>query len=281
VVYNKLAKIRGLGRVWILFTSVDQLGMSIKKVVASWTLQCVALHLNAKQTISCEHRRMLRRMLRNLSVTLCLGLLPSVLVSSASAQQRTTQGAAVGGAAGAIIGGIIGHQNDETPEGALIGGAVGAITGGLIGRNQDNMARERYNQQQAYNQRVYVQQQAIVPAGATVSDIISMSRSGLSESLIVSHINSKGVQRRLEVSEIITLHQQGVSDYVISAMQSAPLANQIAAPYQTQHIVTQPSTVIVREQPVIYSSPVITETYYRPTPVYRSHQHYYAPRGRF
>ena len=220
-------------------------------------------------------------MLRKLSVTLCLGLLPSVFVSAASAQQRTTQGAAVGGAAGAIIGGIIGHQNDEVPEGALIGGAVGAIAGGLIGRNQDNMARERYAQQQAYNQRVYVQQQAIVPPGVTVGDVVSMSRSGLSESLIVSHINSKGVQRRLEVSEIITLHQQGVSDYVISAMQSAPLASQVAVPYTTQHVVTQPSTVIVREQPVIYHSPVVTETYYRPAPTYRTHTHYYAPRGRF
>ena len=160
-----------------------------------------------------------------LSVTLCLGLLPSVFVPTAHAQQRTTQGAAVGGAAGAIIGGIIGHQNDEVPEGALIGGAVGAITGGLIGRSQDNLARERYAQQQAYNQRVYVQQQAVVQPGITITDVVSMSRSGLSESLIISQINTKGVQRRLEVSEIITLHQQGVSDYVINAMQSAPAGN--------------------------------------------------------
>lgn len=215
-----------------------------------------------------------------LSVTLCLGLLPSVFIPTAHAQQRTTQGAAVGGAAGAIIGGIIGHQNDEVPEGALIGGAVGAITGGLIGRSQDNLARERYAQQQAYNQRVYVQQQAVVQPGITITDVVSMSRSGLSESLIISQINTKGVQRRLEVSEIITLHQQGVSDYVINAMQSAPLATQVVAPYP-QQVVNQPSTVIVREQPVIYSSPVITETYYRPVPVYHGHHHYYAPRGRF
>ena len=218
-----------------------------------------------------------------LSVTLCVTLFPLVSVSSAYAQQRTTQGAAVGGATGAIIGGIIGHQNHETPEGALIGGAVGAIAGGLIGRNQDNqIARDRYNQQQAYNQGRYVQQQTIVASGVNMGDVISMSRSGLSEQLIISHVNSKGVQRRLEVSEIITMHQQGVSDYVISAMQSAPLATQVAAPYPTQQIVTQPSTVIVREQPVYYNSPVITESYYyRPAPVYHGHQHYYAPRGHF
>ncbi len=199
--------------------------------------------------------------------------------SGAYGQQRTTQGAAVGGAAGAIIGGIIGHQNDEVPEGALIGGAVGAIAGGSDWSQSRQLGSRALCTATGYNQRVYVQQQAIVPPGVSVTDVISMSRSGLSESLIISHINSKGVQRRLEVSEIITLHQQGVSDYVISAMQSAPLASQIAVPYTTQP--AQPSTVIVREQPVIYSSPVITETYYRPVPVYHGHHHYYSPRGRF
>jgi len=218
-----------------------------------------------------------------LSVTLCVTILPTVLAPSAYGQTRTGKGAVVGGATGAVIGGIIGHQNRETPEGALIGGAVGAIAGGLIGRSQDNnIARDRYNQQQAYNQGRYAQQQVVMASGVSMSDVISMSRSGLNEQLIINHVNTKGVQRRPEVSEIITMHQQGVSDYVISAMQSAPLATQVAAPYPSQQIVTQPSTVIVREQPVYYNTPVITETYYRPVPVYgHGHSHYYAPRGRF
>lgn len=218
-----------------------------------------------------------------LSVTLSVTILATVLAPCTHGQNRTSQGAVVGGATGAVIGGIIGHQNRETPEGALIGGAVGAIAGGLIGRSQDNrIAQERYNQQQAYYQGRYAQQQAAIASGVSMSDIISMSRSGLSEQVIISHMNSKGVQRRPEVSEIITMHQQGVSDYVISAMQSAPLATQVGAPYPAPHIVTQPSTVIVREQPVYYSAPVVTETYYRPIPVYgHGHSHYYAPRSRF
>jgi YMGG-like Gly-zipper len=218
-----------------------------------------------------------------LSVTLCVTLFPIALAPSANGQTRTGQGAVVGGATGAVIGGIIGHQNHETPEGALIGGAVGAIAGGLIGRSQENqIARDRYNQQQAYNQGRYAQQQVVMASGVNMNDVISMSRSGLSDQLIISQVNTKGVQRRLEVSEIITMHQQGVSDYVISAMQAAPLATQVAAPYAPQQIVTQPSTVIVREQPVYYNTPVITETYYRPVPVHvHGHSHYYAPRGRF
>lgn len=195
------------------------------------------------------------------------------------AQGRTGQGAAVGGAAGAIIGGIIGHQNDETPEGALIGGAVGAIAGGLIGKNQDRQyAQQQYIQQQHVQQQYYVQQQHIVASGVSIADVVAMTRSGVTDPLIMNHISSKGVQRRLDVSDIISLHQQGVSDTVISSMQVAPLATQIAAPVATQTvvrqpvIVQQPSTVIVREHPVYYSSPVIYGGH--------SHSHYYrGPRG--
>lgn len=212
-----------------------------------------------------------------LSIALVLYLVPN-----AFGQQRTGQGAVLGGATGAVIGGIIGHQNRETPEGALIGGAVGAIAGGLIGRSQDKeIAHQRYHQQQAYQQQyqqqVYVQQQAIAASGMSSADVVAMCRSGVSDPLIMSQLSSRGVQRRLEVAEIITLHQQGVSDQVISVMQSSPLATQLAAPVQTQRIVTQPAPVIV-QQPVIYHSPVISGYYhsdYHSVPVYHHHRHHY------
>lgn len=194
----------------------------------------------------------------------------------------------MGGVAGAVIGGIIGKQNDETPEGVLIGGAVGAITGGLIGRAQDNdLQRQRYYQQQAYaqqQQQAYVQQQAVANAGVSLADVVNMSRTGISESLIMTHLQSKGVQRRLEVSDIIAMHQQGISDTIITAYQSAPLATQVAAVsspvYQQQQViqqgpVLQQGPVIVREQPVIYRSPVIVQEYYRPYPVQHYHHHGY------
>lgn len=202
-----------------------------------------------------------------------------ILVSSPClAQSRTQNGATLGGVAGAVIGGIIGHQNDETPEGAIIGGAVGAITGGLIGRAQDNeVSRQRAYQEQAYyqaRQQAYLEQQAIANAGVSMADVINMSRSGISEAVIISHMQGKGVQRRLEVSDIIALHQQGVSDTLISVMQQAPLATQLsAAVAQGRQVVVQPQpSVIVREQPVIYRSPVIVEEFYRPYPV---HRHYH------
>ncbi len=196
-------------------------------------------------------------------------------------QGRTRDGATVGGVAGAIIGGIIGHQNDETPEGVIIGGAVGAVAGGLLGKAQDNeLARQRNLQQQAYfeqQQQNLARQQALASTGVSNLDLVNMVRSGLSESLIISQLTSRGVQRRLEVSEIIALHQQGVSDSLISAMQQAPLATQLApAPYANQpsevrEVFVEQTPIIVRE-PVIYRSPVVVERVYHP---HTFHRHYY------
>lgn len=226
-----------------------------------------------------------RNLLHKTAVFCCSTLIIlAVMSSSLRAQSHTQDGATAGGVAGAIIGGIIGHQNDETPEGALIGGAVGAIAGGLLGKAHDNdLQRHRYQQQQAYyqqQQQYYRQQQVVTQSGVSPNDVVNMARSGLSEPLIINQLQTKGVQRRLEVSEIIALHQQGVNDNIITAMQQAPLATQLASPPQPvaqQPLVVQPTyrqpTVIVQE-PVIYShSPVIVERYYRPYPSYHRHHH--------
>jgi outer membrane lipoprotein SlyB len=201
----------------------------------------------------------------------------ALIAESGLSQTHGQKGATLGGVTGAVIGGIIGHQNDETPEGVLIGGAVGAIAGGLLGHAEDKqLAQQRAYQEQVYyqqQQQAYAQQQAIAYTGVSMADVINMSRSGVSESVIMSQLHGKGVQRRLEVSDIISLHQQGVSDTVITAMQQAPLATQLAAAAQpAQPVYAQPTNVIVREQPVIYRSPVIVHEYYRPVPV---HRHYY------
>ena len=206
-------------------------------------------------------------------------VIASIVASPSYGQGRTTGGAAVGGAAGAIIGGIIGHQNDETPEGALIGGAVGAITGGLIGRSQDNrINQQRAYQEQAYyegQQQAYAQQQTVAASGVSLNDVVNMSRSGISESVIMGHLQNKGVQRRLEVADIIALHQAGVSDTLITVMQQAPLATQLSAPApQRQQMVVQQPNVIVQQAPVLYSAPpVFVQEYYRPYPVYHHHHH--------
>ena len=137
----------------------------------------------------------------------------------------------LGGAAGAITGGIIGHQNDETPEGIIIGGAVGALAGGLLGHAKDEqVAREQYYQHQVWQQQQQLNRRRA--AAVSMADVVQMSQSGLGDSLIVNHIQTNGVQRRLDTRDIIRLHQQGVSEGVINAMQRAPLqaVNYVPAP---------------------------------------------------
>jgi outer membrane lipoprotein SlyB len=166
-------------------------------------------------------------------------------VGQSHAQSHARDGATVGGLTGAVIGGIIGHQNDETPEGILIGGAVGAIAGGLIGDAHDQqMAREH-----AYRQQLWQQQQAYQayrqPTRRAVSnaDVVQMTRNGLSQSVIINHIQSNGIERRLDVNDIISLHQQGVGEPVITAMQRAPVRTPLPAP----------PTVLEYRPPVIVS----------------------------
>ncbi|MFK7738054.1 MAG: glycine zipper domain-containing protein [Pirellulaceae bacterium] len=235
---------------------------------------------------------------RNLrSGLLATGLALTAMLTSniASAQYRARDSATAGGVAGAIIGGIIGHQNDEVPEGAIIGGAVGALAGGLLGKaQQEDLNRQRYAQQQAYyaqQQQYYTQQQTTRLSGISTQDVVSMNRSGLSETLILGQLSARGVQRRLEVSEIIALHQAGVSDNIIGAMQSVPLATQIASrttarpatvpqqPVYSQQTVIRQQPIVVRE-PVIYAQPpVVYERVYRAPPVYHRPYHRHARSG--
>ena len=190
----------------------------------------------------------------------------------AFAQNNTRQGAAVGGVAGAVIGGIIGHQNDETPEGALIGGAVGAIAGGVIGNAKDKqVSKERYYQHQIYQQQRQLDAQQYqmserVRRGATNADIITMSRSGLSDAVIINHIETNGIVRRPEVSDILSLHQQGVSENVITAMQQAPIAGTVYNTYTPRTY--SPAPVVVEERVIVHQP---YQPVYQPPVYYNNH----------
>jgi len=183
----------------------------------------------------------------------------ALFATPAFGQSRAQEGAVAGGIAGAILGGIAGHQNDETPEGIAIGGAVGAIAGGLLGRSQDDQMMRDYRYQQYETQ----QYQERVQAAVSIQDAISLSRSGLSDNLIVNQIRTNGVQQKIGVNEIITLHQNGVSELVINAMQQT----QQAGPSPT--VVSQPRPVVVQQRPIVFESrPIVFDhrPTYRPQP---------------
>ena len=188
----------------------------------------------------------------------------------AGAQVNQQRGATLGGLAGAVAGGLIGDHNNEAGAGAAIGGVVGAVAGGLLGNAADkesalNRRQQIYQQQQ--------QQYAQLQSAVSLADVISMSRSGLSDSVIINQLNQRGVQQTLQVPDIIALHQQGVSETVITSMQQAPLGTQrvARAPQGVPQQVIHPAPVIVQEHYVLphYAPPHYY--HYRRPPVHHHH----------
>jgi len=183
-------------------------------------------------------------------------LLFAFIASDADAQNRfRRRGAILGGLAGAAIGVAIGDKGGNETAGALVGGAVGAIAGGKIGSQKDQ--RIQHNRQYhsghhrngtyyttpqpqhghhdyhhvgpaypTYRQPIYPQP---VPA-VTTADVIQMQRRGLSESTMIRLIQTHGVALKPSVSEVIDMHQFGVSERVIAVMQGDPVSTQYYAP---------------------------------------------------
>ncbi|SMP76325.1 Glycine zipper [Neorhodopirellula lusitana] len=196
----------------------------------------------------------------------------TVLLASLSqtvqAQNNTQRGATFGGITGAIAGALIGDNNGEAGAGAAIGGAIGAVAGGVLGNAKDkDIAYYQSRQQYGTPVQAAPVYAAPQPTGAvSYSDVIAMSRSGVGDGVILNQIQTRGVQRQPVVSDIITLHQQGVSEVVISAMQQARTGPQYVAAPQTTIVETTPVYV----QPRIHTYSVPS---YRPP-----HRHGY--RGR-
>ena len=182
----------------------------------------------------------------------------------------------MGGLAGAVVGGLIADKNNEAGAGAAIGGVVGAVTGGLLGNAADKqqaLDRQRYyyNQQQIQQQQIAATQAAVSPA-----DVVTMTRSGLSEAVIINQIQQRGIQRKLQVPDIISLHEQGVSENVITAMQSAATGVQQDA---------RARAPAVRHERIVTPAPVIVERHYirpyYPPPRHRHHHYHHGFHYRF
>ena len=166
-------------------------------------------------------------------------LLAAFCVSDASAQNRfhRRRGALIGGLTGAAVGAAIGDKGDNETAGVLLGGVFGAITGGALGDQKDRRIEQQYHhaqQTRAYQEQIrhqqahsqwQSQQLANIQASRAlaINDVITLVQKGLGEATIIHYIRVNGVQHRLTVTDIITLHDQGVSEPIINAMQSAPV----------------------------------------------------------
>ncbi|MCG8584843.1 MAG: glycine zipper domain-containing protein [Pirellulales bacterium] len=182
----------------------------------------------------------------------CLGVI--AVTSGCRSPYRADQGALFGGLTGAGVGAIIGNQSDNAGAGAASGAAVGSLTGAVVGEELDQIEAQN---------RAAIEQQLgrQVRAGAvTMEEIITMSQSGVGESLIVNHIRAHGVVAPPTSADLITLKQAGVPDGVVAVMQNPP----------------QPATKVV---PVAAPAPVIVEEHHYGWPgwhgrPYRRHYHH-------
>ncbi len=199
-------------------------------------------------------------------------IFPCTVSSNVAAQGNTQRGATVGGIAGAVAGAAIGDHNGETGAGAAIGGIIGAFAGGLLGNAE---AKQRAYQSQLQHQQSQQQLYQYQRTAVSSQDVIAMTRNGLSEQVIINQIQERGVKRQPQVAEIIALHQQGVSENVITVMQ------------QARHSPNAHNNVTRNASPQTWHGPAITPThryhvvpcyppprcYYYPEPIYHHHGH--------
>ena len=184
----------------------------------------------------------------------------ALLAAGCQSTSTADQGALFGGATGAVLGGVVGHQFHNTAAGALLGAGAGALTGAVVGNKID--------ESEARNRAIIEQRlgRAVGPGAVSIEDVIAMTRAGVNEQVIVTHVNNNGVVRPVNTSDITYLTQNGVSSRVIQAMENPARA---AAP-QTVVVQAAPPPVIVEDP---YYDPYWGPRYYRPYPYYGGYYH--------
>lgn len=180
---------------------------------------------------------------------LAFGILLFVGLAGCRSPYYADKGAAIGGVAGGLAGAALGDQSGHAAGGAVVGTALGALTGAAVGDSMDAEVERRTAQAQ-YQQRM--------ATAVSTTDVTSMVASGLGDDVIVNHIRANGVRGSLTPGEIIELHENGVSEKVINAMQQEA-ARTTAAP------------AVVGGPPVIIEESYVVPPYWRPQP----YRHYH------
>mgnify|MGYP001552095634 CR=1 FL=1 len=158
------------------------------------------------------------------AVSVSFALLVTVLLVGCRSPYYADKGAALGGVAGGLAGAALGDQSGHAAGGALMGSAVGALTGAAIGDSMDAEVDRR---------QAMVQTQQRLANAVSTTDVTAMSASGLGEDVIINHIRANGVRASLTPGEIIELHENGVSEPIIIAMQRAKVLDHDGNPHST------------------------------------------------
>lgn len=177
--------------------------------------------------------------------TFLILLFPGLLLVGCSSMNHTQAGAVNGTGIGAIAGAIVGSHSGNTGAGALIGAATGGVAGGLIGNAEDARVERDVAIAQANHERK-------ARAAIRNSDVIQMSQSGVSDTVIMGSIRSRGGAFDLSPSTIIGLKQQGISDPLIEFMQQHNYVSEsapVVVNSRPSTVVTTPSVVYVAPRP--------------------------------
>ena len=168
--------------------------------------------------------------------------LAALTLAGCASPYYADKGAGLGALGGAGVGALVGHAVGDTGAGALIGAGVGALGGAAVGTSLDNI--------QAQNRAEIAAQMGrqVQPGAATVEEVVAMSRSGVSPLLISNYVRTSGMARPVTASDVIALHNSGVPDPVIQAMQTPP------APGAVPLVAQAPAPVIVEQ--VYYPAPI-------------------------
>jgi hypothetical protein len=139
---------------------------------------------------------------------LAIALLCCLFVTGCATHTGT--GALAGSIIGAGTGAIIGDHTGNAGAGAAIGAGLGALTGGVVGSGMDEVERK--------NEARIAAAQASAQPPMTVADVVHMAQTGVDDQVIISSIRNSGTAFKLAANDIVSLHQQGVSNRVIQAM---------------------------------------------------------------
>jgi len=190
----------------------------------------------------------MRRLLRFLPGC-CLST--AIWATGCMSPYRSDQGALVGGLTGAGVGALVGDAVHHPLAGAAIGAGVGALSGAAVGSSLDQIdARNRAE--------IAARLGRPAPGAVTVNDVIAMTRAGVPESVIVTHVQAHGLAAPLQSGDLIVMQQQGVSPAVVQAMQ----ARQMQPPVVAQPVMVQPQPVYVAPYSPGYYAPPPGTYYY-------------------
>lgn len=179
------------------------------------------------------------------------------VISTGCASATSTnagRGALFGGAVGTGVGALIGEATGNPLAGAALGAGVGALTGAAVGSSVDEQeARNQAQMQASYHQ-------SVPGSGVTFEDVMTMSRAGVDDSIIINQVRSHGIARPLQTSDVIAMQQNRVSSRVIQALQAAPVGGSPVV-YQTAGMPLPsgpppgPPPVIIQESVVVGGGP--------------------------